>query len=78
MTEVADFNNKKESGRMTTYCQYFIDHPEKIHTLVGNSNMKRGVLINGEMIALGSARWMEIKDVKIYEDFLLGEIRILE
>lgn len=64
------------SGRVTTLEEYFAKNTQSVHVLNGDP-MRKGVMLNGAMIEVGSNTWKNICQMPIYHDVLLGEIRLL-
>ncbi len=64
------------SGKVTTFEQYFIDNPQSVYHNSANLDEK-AVMINGQMIVIGSDIWKSVAKMVIYHDILLGGLRIL-
>lgn len=67
---------KIPSGRLTNLAEYFENNRQSLHTINGDPKRK-GVLLNGVMIEMGSMYWQNLALVPIYQDLLFGEIRII-
>ena len=65
-----------QTGAVTTIKEHFESNPQSVAIINGDPN-RRGVIINGEVIEIGSPKWEMIKNIRIYNDQLLGELRIL-
>lgn len=70
--------DKKEilSGKVTTIEQHFADNPQSVHTAKNNPNRK-AVMLNGTWIEIGSPQWQMIAKLRVYQDNIFGELRIL-
>lgn len=64
------------SGKVTTLKEYFENNPQSVH-IINNNPARRGVMLNGAMIEIGSVVWSNICLTPIYHDILLGEIRVI-
>lgn len=69
-------NKKICSGRVLTVEQHFKENPQSIHVLNGNESRK-GVMLNGAMIEIGSSAWNMIRNIPIYHSTLFNEISII-
>lgn len=68
--------NKISSGRILTIEQYFKENPQSIHILNGNPN-RLGVMLNGQMIEIGSKTWEMVRNLHIFHSTLFNEISII-
>lgn len=68
--------NKICSGRVLTIEQYFAENPQSIHVLNGNPD-RRGVMLNGQMIEVGSNAWNMVRNLPIFHSKLFNEISII-
>ncbi len=64
------------SGRILTIEKYFEDNPQSIHVLNGNEERK-GVMLNGQMIEIGSNAWQMVRNIPILHSTLFNEISII-
>lgn len=69
-----EIKNEIESGVLITVEEYFKNHPLSIH-IINNNLDRKGVMINGLIIEIGSVEWENIRKQYIYVDKLFGEIR---
>lgn len=64
------------SGKVTTLQKHFEENPQSVYHMQDNPERK-GVMLNGSMIEIGSVVWQNICLTPIYHDTLFGEIRII-
>lgn len=64
-----------QTGVLMTIKEYFERNPQSI-AIINNDPNRRGVIINGALIEIGSPLWNSICNTKLYHDQLLGEIRL--
>lgn len=76
MMEVSGDKTQYLSGRVITLAEYFEKNPKSIHHINGDQSRK-GVILNGSVIEIGSIAWKNIALTPIYQDDLLGELRII-
>jgi hypothetical protein len=64
------------AGKVTTIEQYFAENPQRVHTASNNPNRK-AVMLNGTWIEIGSPQWQMVAKLRVYQDDIFGELRIL-